>query len=67
MDRYAYLLSLDEIFFVKEHQDSPQVQALIATCEKIVDLEEQLDALRDTMAVQSQEMFRRRRRVRRDV
>ena len=70
MAKYAYLLSMEESFYMKEHPYNPRVVRVKKLRLEINALEEKAEALREELLLATKQMMRastRIRRAKRDV
>lgn len=65
MAKFAYLLSMEETFYMKEHPYNPRVVKVKKLCAEIGELEARADALRGELDAASKDMMSSTNRIRR--
>lgn len=65
MAKYAYLLSMEESFYMKEHPYNPRVVKVRKLCTEIMELEVRAEQLREELTAASKDMMRNINRIRR--
>lgn len=64
-DAIRYLFTMEEAFFIKEHQFNVRALDAVKIAEEIAEMEDRLAMLHESLVAATKEMMVRRRRVRR--